>query len=129
MKIAISAEGKDLNSSVDPRFGRCSYIIIADSDSKGFEVYDNPGIQSTQGAGIQAAQFVAKKKAESLITGKVGPNALQILDSAGIKVYNGTGLTAAEVIDCFKDDMLSRVNEPGEAHAGLKYRHGRSQGW
>ena len=30
MKIALSSSGKDLNSSLDLRFGRCEYFIIYD---------------------------------------------------------------------------------------------------
>ena len=33
MKIAVSSQGDSLESNLDPRFGRASYIIIADNQT------------------------------------------------------------------------------------------------
>ena len=41
MKIAVTSKGKDLDSQIDPRFGRAAYIIIVDTLSLEFEVLDN----------------------------------------------------------------------------------------
>lgn len=30
MKVAVSSTGKNLRSQIDPRFGRCEYLIIVD---------------------------------------------------------------------------------------------------
>ncbi len=38
MKIAITSKGKDLESEIDPRFGRAAYILVVDTDSLEFEV-------------------------------------------------------------------------------------------
>ena len=38
MKVAISAKGTDLNSEVDPRFGRAATIIIVDLDTMEFDL-------------------------------------------------------------------------------------------
>ena len=40
MKIAVTSTGTDLDSEVDPRFGRAKYIIIVDSEAFDFEVLD-----------------------------------------------------------------------------------------
>ena len=31
MKIAISSMGRDLDALIDPRFGRCAYFVIVDT--------------------------------------------------------------------------------------------------
>lgn len=41
MKIAITSQGKDLDSPIDPRFGRAAYILIVDSEQNGVDVIDN----------------------------------------------------------------------------------------
>ena len=89
MKVAISSSGKDLNSQVDPRFGRCTYFLIVDTDDMSFEVFDNESGMLGGGAGIQSAQFVASKGARAVITGNCGPNAVSTLDAAGIQVFLG----------------------------------------
>ena len=33
MKVAISSAGKDLTSPIDPRFGRCAYFVIVDTET------------------------------------------------------------------------------------------------
>ena len=107
MKVAITAQGADLSSTVDPRFGRAKYFIIADTESGGFEAVDNAqNLNAPQGAGIQAAQNVSAKGAEVLITGHCGPNAFRTLSAAGIKVVVGAEGTVSEALEKFKAGEL-----------------------
>ncbi|MGD9302757.1 MAG: NifB/NifX family molybdenum-iron cluster-binding protein, partial [Desulfobacterales bacterium] len=57
MIIAVSSYGKDLNSQIDPRFGRCSYFLVVNPDDMSFEVFKNESAVLGGGAGIQSAQF------------------------------------------------------------------------
>jgi predicted Fe-Mo cluster-binding NifX family protein len=89
MKIAITSLGQDLNSQIDPRFGRAAYILIVDTVHNGVEAIDNSeNINAFKGAGIQAAAMVGRKGAEVLLTGYCGPNAYKTLQAAGVKVVN-----------------------------------------
>jgi predicted Fe-Mo cluster-binding NifX family protein len=112
MKIAISSSGKDLDSQIDPRFGRCQYFIFADPDTMDSEALENVGLMASGGAGIQAAQFVAQKGVNALITGNLGPNAASALSAAGIKVYLVPGGTVREVIEAFKAGRLQEASGP-----------------
>lgn len=70
MKIAITAQGQDLSSQLDPRFGRAKLLIVVDTDTDRFEVHDNTvNLNASSGAGIQTAQNVANLGAEAVITG------------------------------------------------------------
>ena len=103
MKIAITSQGKDLNSQVDPRFGRAAYIIIVDTETMDFEVIDNAANKGTsRGAGTQTASNVSEKGAEVLLTGFCGPNAFKTLDAANIKVGNDATGTIQDAVDQFK---------------------------
>ena len=73
MNLCITAEGENLDSPVDGRFGRCQFFIFVDQDSMSFEAVKNTALSSTGGAGIQAAQLVVMKGAGSVLTGNVGP--------------------------------------------------------
>lgn len=112
MKIAVSSTGKDLDSQIDPRFGRCAYFIIVDSDDMSFEVFDNENIALGGGAGIQSAQFVASKGAEVVITGNCGPNAVRTLNAAGIQVIVGQNGTVRQAVEDFKKGRLRASSEP-----------------
>ncbi|MDD5131656.1 MAG: NifB/NifX family molybdenum-iron cluster-binding protein [bacterium] len=102
MKLCITSEGKDLASKVDPRFGRCQYFIIVDTDTLEFEAVGNPNLEAMGGAGIQSAQLVASKQAKAVVTGNAGPNAFQTLTAAGIKVFTGASGTIKETIERYK---------------------------
>ena len=42
MKIAITSQGDQLDSVIDQRFGRCSYFVIYDTESKTTQFIQNP---------------------------------------------------------------------------------------
>jgi len=90
MKIAVTAQGRDLDSELDCRFGRASCFIVVDTDSGEHEVVDNAqNLSAAQGAGIQAAQTIVNQRVDAVLTGHCGPKAFSVLDRAGIKVFLG----------------------------------------
>jgi predicted Fe-Mo cluster-binding NifX family protein len=103
-KIAISSEGPDLDTRVDPRFGRAAGFVIVDPETMTFEYVDNGASQvMAQGAGIQAAEIVAATGARVLLTGFVGPKAFQALSAAGITIgQNVDNLTVREAVKRFQ---------------------------
>lgn len=119
MKICISASGKDMDSNVDPRFGRCPYYIFYDSESDGFEYFENQSRNAMGGAGIQAAQFVIDKGADTVLSGAIGPNAFRVLNSAGINIYSGIVGTVKSAIDDLKNGKLVLTLKPDvQSHYG-----------
>jgi predicted Fe-Mo cluster-binding NifX family protein len=108
MKIAITAGGPTLDSPVDPRFGRASRFILFDTNTRDHTTIDNTqAIDSAQGAGIQAAETVARAGAECLITGHCGPKAFRVLSAAGIRVCTGASGSVAEAIAAFESGKLT----------------------
>lgn len=110
MKIAISSSGKDLDSQIDPRFGRCQYFIFVDPETMEFEASENEGLMASGGAGVQAAQLIVQKGAKALITGNLGPNAASALSASGIKVYLVSGGTVREGTEAFKAGKLQEAS-------------------
>jgi len=113
MKIAVSSTGKDLNASVDQRFGRAEYFLIVDPETMDFEVIENTQIVNVpQGAGIQSAKTVADKNVDVLLTGSCGPKAFNALNRVGIKVYTGAAGSIADAVNKFKNNELTQANGP-----------------
>ena len=109
MKIAVSSEGKDLNSLVDPRFGRAKGFILYDLESGKSEYVDNrQNLQSSQGAGIQAAKNVINAGAKTVITGNIGPKAHATLNSAGIDIFMCGQTTIRESIEDYREGKLEK---------------------
>ncbi len=111
MKVAVSAYGEDMNSEINPRFGRCDYLLIVDTDDMGFEAFSNENINLSGGAGIQSASFVISKGAGAVLTGNCGPKAMEVFKSANIDVYTGQSGTVAEAVQRLKNSELKRTTE------------------
>jgi predicted Fe-Mo cluster-binding NifX family protein len=116
MKIAIPSTGENLEANVDPRFGRCSYFLIVETDEnkiKGHESIKNTGVRAMGGAGITAAQLVANKGVNTVITGNIGPNAFNVLSQTGIKIITGvTNSTVKEAVQKFLKGELKETDMP-----------------
>jgi predicted Fe-Mo cluster-binding NifX family protein len=97
-KICVTAKGPDLEAEVDPNFGRAAYFLIVDPNTLEFKSFVNPHSQAGYGAGIQSAQFVAGQLVSAILTGQVGPNAQQVLESAGIRVIAVQGCSVREAL-------------------------------
>lgn len=72
MKVAVTANGTDLDARISPLFGRCSTYILVDTETMEYETIANPAVASGGGAGIQAAQFIVERGAEAVVTGNGG---------------------------------------------------------
>jgi len=130
MKICVTATAGNLDAQVDPRFGRCPYFLIVDTETMESEAIPNTAAGAMGGAGIQAAQTIASKSVEALITGNVGPNAFQALSTAGMKIVTGVSGTVKEVVERYKrGELKGETSAPTvRGHFGLGRARGRGEG-
>jgi predicted Fe-Mo cluster-binding NifX family protein len=120
MRICVTSQGRTLESNVDPRFGRCAYFIVVETDSMEFEAIDNTHGQSAGGAGIQSGQLMAEKEVNVVLTGNMGPNAFQTLKATGIEVITNVSGTVHDAINNYKKGVFADAKGPTvESHFGL----------
>ena len=103
MKICITSQGDNLNAQVDPRFGRCEYFVLVDSDTLDYEIRRNPNAQDAGGAGVTSAQLMIDWGISVILTGNVGPKMIQVLRPTGIKIIRGVTGTVKEVMERYKN--------------------------
>ena len=126
MIVAMSSTGTSLESNVDPRFGRCPFFIIYNTEDDSFEHVENQARQAMGGAGIQTGQMIANRGVKAVITGNVGPNAFRVLSAAGVKVYSGISGKVSDAIQKLKDGQLQETAAPDvESHFGTGGGGGR----
>jgi len=125
VKMCVSATGNNLDAQIDPRFGRCAYLVIVDSETMQFEAIPNMSASATGGAGIQAAQTIANKGAKVIITGNVGPNAFGALSAAGIEIATLSTGTVKDAIDKYSRGELGKASAPT---VGSHFGSGRKRG-
>lgn len=120
--IAITSEGPALTDMVDPRFGRAAGFVVVDMATGQASYIDNGGSQAmAQGAGIQAAENVARAGAGTVLSGFVGPKAFQALQAAGIAVVQDVeGITVGEAVERYRRGELARASAPNAPAGGHK---------
>lgn len=112
MKIAITSSKPDIQAQFEPRFGRCDYFILVNTDDEAWEAFPNPAQESSGGAGTQAGQFLANQGVSAVISGRFGPNAFSVLEAAGILMYEAEGREVQGVLAAFRAGELSEVTSP-----------------
>ncbi len=127
MKICVSSGGQGQNSAVDFRFGRCFNFVIYDTAANHYTFFANRGINSPHGAGVAAAQQIIDEKVDVVITGNMGPNAMELIKAAGIEIYGISGGTVEGAIDLFLKGKLMKIDQAAPAHSGMG-QQGR-RGW
>lgn len=125
MRICVSSVGKEKTSPLDARFGRCQYFMVYDTDTKEYKAVPNKGLLSSGGAGIAAAQTVINEKADAVITGNLGPNAMELLRASDITTYHASTGTVNEVVKQYMDNGLPLIDKAVPAHFGMGHRNAR----
>jgi predicted Fe-Mo cluster-binding NifX family protein len=115
-KVLVSSQGRDLDSQVDPRFGRAANYIVIDMDTMEFTAIDNSAGRSLgHGAGIQAAETAANSGAEVVLSGFVGPKAYHALSAAGIRIGQGVdGLTVRDAVERYRNGDVKLDGAPSK---------------
>ena len=112
MKLAISTDAPQLNAQLDPRFGRCAYFIIIDTETREWNALPNPAAGAGVGAGPQSVQFLANQGVEAVVGPHFGPKAFTALEAAGIRIYTASGGQADALLDDFLAGALVPVTQP-----------------
>ena len=74
------------------------------------EAIKNENAEQAGGAGISTAQLIAEKDVNAVITGNMGPRALDVLNQFNVKIYSGNG-TIKQVLQEFIDGKLKEIKE------------------
>jgi predicted Fe-Mo cluster-binding NifX family protein len=110
LKIAVSAEGPDLDAKAGERLGLASYLLVVDLKSKEFEVIRSPK-DSGSGTGMQVVALIIAKKCNAVLTGWCSPTAERYLSAYGVRVVTGMSGRVEEVLGKFQIGLKDRIEE------------------
>jgi predicted Fe-Mo cluster-binding NifX family protein len=120
MRIAVTANGVDLDAPASLVFGRCSTYIMVDTETMQYEAVANPAVSAGGGAGVQAAQFVVESGAQAVVTANVGPNAYDVFRASRVPVYLFKGGTVHQAVVAFRrGELPSTEDATVSAHTGV----------
>jgi predicted Fe-Mo cluster-binding NifX family protein len=106
MRVVVSSDGADLESRLHETFGRCPMFLFVETDTMEFETVANPSVEAPSGAGVRAAELVSGADVQVVITGRVGPKAMNVLREAGVAVYVASGGTVRQAVEGFRAGNL-----------------------
>ncbi|MBU2498667.1 MAG: hypothetical protein KKE57_07200 [Proteobacteria bacterium] len=110
MKVAVPAEGPDLDAKVGDRLGLSSYLLVVDLESKDFEAIRSPR-DSGSGAGMQVVALIIAKKSNVVLTGWCSPTADKYLTAHGVKIVTGMSGTVGEALESFEKNLKKRIEK------------------
>ena len=87
-KIAIACEGESLDSSVAEDFGSAPYFVIVDTGKTEAEVLKN-GARWARDGDAAVARAVVAAGAEAVLASWILPDAMHVLEAAGIEIHPG----------------------------------------
>jgi predicted Fe-Mo cluster-binding NifX family protein len=113
MRVAATAEGTDLDSSVALHFARARYFLVVDLGGKESIVRSNTDLQRIPHlAGTQAAGLLIRLEVDAVFTMNIGPRAYATLKSAGVRVLQARAASVGEMIDLYQAGQLAELTGP-----------------
>ncbi len=121
MYLAMSMDGKTLESNVAKQFETGKYLLVVDTTSLSVSAIENSEDFSAE----SLAQKVIDLKCEGIITGTIShPQAFEILADACITRFLGSGFTGMEALDLMKKRDLKLIrNIDGTDECGGDHDH------
>ena len=107
-RVVVTANGPDLDATVDLKFGRAAYLLIIDLTDDSLQVIDNrdePGV--TGNKGIRTANKVLSLDVGAVITGNIGQRALSELSGAGIGMFQIDGGTVRKALKSYQKEVIA----------------------
>ena len=89
--LAVASDGDTLKASVSHVAARCPYFLIVNSKGKLLEAVENPYKDTRGGAGVAAADFLAKRKVTIVIAGHFGDKMRDALEAHKIVYFEFEG--------------------------------------
>lgn len=105
MKIIITCQGNTIESYLDPRFGRCSFFCVYDTEKDSVNFVKNENKEATEGAGPASVAFVANYNARKIVSGEFGFKIKKMLNELEIQmIMIKENKTIKEIIDYIKEN-------------------------
>ncbi|MFO7750717.1 MAG: NifB/NifX family molybdenum-iron cluster-binding protein [Desulfobacteraceae bacterium] len=133
MKLAVSSSDNHIDAQIDPRFGRCAFFVLVETDDMSWEALENENADLSGGAGVQSGSLIASKGVGALLTGSCGPKAMDVLSAAGIEVVTDQNGTVRNAVERYiqaggRSPAGSRTGEKGGGSAPGSGRSGNGTG-
>lgn len=119
MKVGIPTMGnRGLTEEISAHFGRAPTFTIVDLDTQNVEIIDNTS-EHMGGVGLPP-ELMVKHGAQIMLCSGLGPRAVHMFESYGIRVFVGASGTVKDTLDLWKENILQ---EATDENACKMHRH------
>ena len=118
-RVAVAALGTDLKSGVAPLYGTAPYFFLFDTETKQYQVVNNPAVTSTRSYGAVTTQFLQSQNMGAVIAGNFGARANTALFALNIIPYTFQG-NVTNAIESYRAGKLvpvSNTSLPGYTYS------------
>lgn len=122
MIIGLPVDKNTMDANISTQFGRTEFFLIYNTDNEESLFINNEAMNALGGAGIKAAQLIVDKKVDAIISPRLGQNAFDVINGAGIKIYTSESNSIKENIAKLNDGNLSPLND---IHEGFHSNGGK----
>jgi len=109
MKVYVSSAAPTIFSEVDQKFGRCSYFLVYDTETRKTRIIENVSSDTGQGAGVSTSRKIVSEGANVVITGNIGPRAFEILSASGVTIFLAEEMSVKEAIADYERGVLTPI--------------------
>ncbi len=118
MIIGIPVDKSTMEANVSSHFGRTEFFLIWNTEDEKPLFINNDAMNAQGGAGIKAAQVLVDNKVNAIISPRLGQNAFDVINGAGIEIYASEGTSLKENLDKLNSGSLSPLNNIHEGFHG-----------
>ncbi|KPA12053.1 magnetosome protein MamT, greigite-specific, partial [Candidatus Magnetomorum sp. HK-1] len=111
-RVAIAANGNDLNAQLSPYFGSAPFFIIVDLSTKQYSAVPNNAATGTVPYGIAAVQLVTASGAKAVIAQNYGPVMYQALMAAQLTLFRANPGKVLDALAQYESYLLTQVDSP-----------------
>jgi len=126
MKIAIaSEENKGLQSRAAHHFGRCPYYVFINLDKNdnvtSVKTKVNPYYNGHEPGVVP--QFIANEKADVIISGGMGPRAIEWFKQLGVTALTASANRVEDVLEMFIKNQIAGAESCHESEHEHEHHH------
>ena len=103
MKVAVPAQGKDLDARMSDKPGTASHLLVVETGSGEYQYFSRPEGDGT-GTGLQFVTIAIAEKCDVFLTGWLSPVTERQLAARGLKVVTGMRGSVGEAITEYKQE-------------------------
>ena len=103
MLIAVTSDGRDLQSAVSKQFESCRFLLIVETDDMSFDAIEYTGSAKA------LTDKIIERDCEAVITGSFTLETFNAIADACVTRYDGNGMTAEKALDLMDKNTLGYI--------------------